>query len=114
VHEFSLAEQVLAIVLAAAREHLLTRVAVVHMEIGQISGVSLEALSFAWEFVRSSDPLTAGAVLDIKQPTGHGKCAACGYDGPVTEPLRICPHCGMTQLEITRGLEFNVLSISGE
>ena len=114
MHEFSLAEQVLAIVLAAARENNLSRVAVVHMEIGRISGVSLEALSFAWEFVRSGDPLTAEAALDIARPEGHGVCSACGYDGLVSEPLRICPQCGETRLELTAGLEFNVLNISGE
>jgi hydrogenase nickel incorporation protein HypA/HybF len=114
VHEFSLAEQVLAIVLAAARDNGLSRVGEVHMEIGQLSGVSLEALTFAWEFMRAGDPLTAEATLDITRPAGHGICKACGYDGPVTEPLRLCPQCGESQLELTAGLEFNVLSISGE
>lgn len=104
----------LEIALAAAREHGLARITELRLEVGALSGVSCEALQFAWDFVRAGDELTRAATLDIAHVGGAGTCPQCSFSGPVDSPLRICPQCGALGLQLTAGLQFNVLGISGE
>ena len=114
MHEFSLADDILRIVLATAVEHQLQSVAQVKLQVGRLSGVSTEALEYAWGFLRDGEQVTAQAELEITHIDGSGHCTACGYSGAVTEPLRICPSCGATALCFTRGEEFMLTQISGE
>ena len=114
MHEFSLADGVLRIVLDTAREHGLDQVSEVRLDVGKLAGVSLDALNFAWEFLREQQEVTAGAALVINQPPGRGECNACGFTGEVTDYIRICPGCGAGGLRFTSGEEFTVTGISGE
>jgi hydrogenase nickel incorporation protein HypA/HybF len=102
------------IVVAAAREHALESVAEVRLDVGRVSGVSVDALSFAWNFIRDTDPLTRAAALAISQPEGRGRCAHCGFAGPIADFIRICPKCGAGGLAILDGEQFMVTGISGE
>jgi len=114
MHEFSLAQSVLDIVTEVAQENEIAAVDEVRLDIGQISGVSVEALEFAWSFLRDQQECTKTAALAIKRPEGHGRCRACGFNGRLTDYIRICPACGSLELEIISGEEFMVTGISGE
>ena len=114
MHEFSLAQNVLEIVRQAALQNAISRVVEVRLEVGRISGVSTDALLFAWQFVRDSDELVKQAEMVLTEPAGEGECNACGYRGPVEHYIRICPSCGAPGLVITAGEEFMVTGISGE
>lgn len=114
MHEFTLAEEIYRIVIAAADEHQLQSVAQIRLDVGRLAGVNCEALEYAWSFIRSGDERTAQAALDITHIDGMGQCAACGFAGAVTEPLRICPACGALGLRFTAGEEFMLTDISGE
>lgn len=114
MHEFSLAQNVLDIVRQAALENGISRVVEVRLEVGRISGVSTDALQFAWQFIRDGAELAREAELVLSQPAGTGECKACGYSGPLEHFIRICPSCGAPGLSITSGDEFMVTGISGE
>jgi hydrogenase nickel incorporation protein HypA/HybF len=114
VHEFSLAQEVLAIAATAAREHGLGSVSEVRLAVGRLSGVSCEALAYAWDFLRREDSACAQACLAIDEPPGHGHCAHCGFDGEARELLALCPQCGAYGLQLTGGRQFAVLGLSGE
>ncbi|MBN2082358.1 hydrogenase maturation nickel metallochaperone HypA [bacterium] len=114
MHEFSLAQNILEIVIDSAREHGLTAVGEVRLDVGQAAGVHLEALEFAWKHLKTTSELTTGAALLINSIPAHAACANCGFSGPVTDYIRICPACQALGLRIMGGLEFMVTSISGE
>lgn len=114
MHEFSLAEDILGIALDSAREHYLSRITEVRLDVGKLSGVSLDALRFAWGFLSDNDGMARGCGLKINEPEGRGECAVCGFSGEVTECLRICPSCGAGRLRFTSGEEFMVTGITGE
>lgn len=114
MHEFSLAEGVLEIVLDTARDNSLTSVADVRLDVGKLSGVSIDAVRFAWEFLSNEHDLTKGAQLSVNEPPGRGLCQHCGFDGPIDNYLRICPSCGGGGLRFTSGEEFTVTGITGE
>jgi len=113
VHEFSLAQNILEIVIDSAREHGLSGVAEVRLDVGQAAGVHLDALEFAWRHLKTTSDLTADAALSINSIPAHGACANCGFSGPVTDYIRICPACQALGLRIMGGLEFMVTGISG-
>jgi hydrogenase nickel insertion protein HypA len=114
MHEFSLAQDVLKIVLDSAAEHGLSTVGEVRLNVGRASGVHVEALNFAWEYLRSTDPRTAECVLELNRPAGQGECPACGFTGEIEDYIRVCPACHALGLRITGGTEFMVTGISGE
>lgn len=100
--------------LQSANEHALSRVTEVRLDVGKLSGVSLEALHFAWGFLSDNAAQTVGAELVINEPPGAGLCSGCGFRGAVTDYIRICPSCGAGGLRFTSGEEFLVTGISGE
>jgi len=114
VHEFSLATDVQAIAVQAARDGGVSCIHEVRLEVGRLAGVSIDALTFAWEMLRSGDPLTAGAELRIDVTEGEAECEACGYKGLAQDYLHLCPSCGALALRITGGGQFLVTGLSGE
>lgn len=114
MHEFSLAEEIYRITIATASQHGLKSVELVKLDIGQLAGVSTEALEYAWSFVRTGDVRTRHSALEITHIDGAGVCSVCGFSGAVAEALRLCPKCGAPGLRFTAGDEFTLTQISGE
>jgi hydrogenase nickel incorporation protein HypA/HybF len=114
VHEYSVANGIYRTVLAIADSHALQSVVTVKLDIGLLSGVSIEALNYAWSFIRDSDPRTVSAQLAISVIDGMGQCAGCGFSGVVTTALRICPACAAPGLRFTAGEELMLTEVSGE
>ena len=114
MHEFSLATDVQAIAVQAARDGGVSCIHEVRLEVGRLSGVSIDALTFAWEMLRMSDPLTAGAELRVDVAEAEAECTACGYKGVAQDYLHVCPSCGALALRITGGGQFLVTGLSGE
>ena len=114
MHEFTLAEEVLKISLAAARENGLARLAEVRVDVGVASGVNVGALLTAWEYMRATDALAQHAELAVSEIAAWGTCRACDYRGPLAEVFRFCPSCGTPGFRLERGGEFIVTGITGE
>ncbi|MBP8898249.1 MAG: hydrogenase maturation nickel metallochaperone HypA, partial [Sulfuritalea sp.] len=76
MHEMALAEGVLQLIEDAAREQDFARVSAVWLEIGQLSGVEVEAMKFCFDAV-TRDSIAAGATLEIIAVPGTGWCMAC-------------------------------------
>ena len=114
MHEFSLAQRIVEIVAESASSHDLFHVTEVRIEVGTASGVSTDALQFAWEFLRSTTPCTDRADLAIHSIQAEGQCAQCGFSGELNDSVRLCPECGAGGFRLSRGAEFTVAGISGE
>ena len=107
MHEMSLAEGVLQLIEDAAREQQFEKVTVVWLEIGQLSGVEVEAMSFCFDVV-TRDSIADGARLEIIALPGAGWCMKCAMTVPMTEVFGECPECGGHQLQVTGGTEMRV------
>ena len=114
MHEFSLAQDVMQIVLESATEHGLSVISEVRLDVGRASGVHIDAFTFAWEHLRSTDPRTAECKLELNRPAGVGECPSCGFNDEIDDYIRICPACHALGLRITGGTQFMVTGISGE
>lgn len=107
MHEMSLAEGVLQLLEDAALKQEFSKVTVVWLEIGALSGVEVEAMKFCFDAV-TRDSIADGARLEIISLPGTGWCMECASTVPMTEAYGECPQCGSYQLQVTGGTEMRV------
>ena len=103
----SLAEGVLQLIEDAAREQQFEKVTAVWLEIGRLSGVEVEAMSFCFDVV-TRDSIADGARLEVIPLPGAGWCMKCAMTVPMAEVFGECPQCGGHQLQVTGGTEMRV------
>lgn len=113
MHELSLAEGILQIVEDAAAQQGFKRVTEVRLEIGALSGVEVEALSFCLDMVLK-DSIAAGARVELEKVPGSGFCLECGETVPVNALYDACPRCGGYQVQATGGTEMRVKDLMVE
>jgi hydrogenase nickel incorporation protein HypA/HybF len=107
MHEMSLAEGVLQLIEDAARAQEFSKVTTVWLEIGQLSGVEVEAMKFCFDAV-TRDSIAEGAALEIVATPGTGWCMQCSQTVPMQEVFGECPQCGSHQMQVTGGTEMRV------
>jgi hydrogenase nickel incorporation protein HypA/HybF len=103
VHELSIAQSIVEMVgerAGDARVHRLTLV------IGRLSGVMPDALRFCFD-VCSKDTVLEGAILEIIEPSGRGRCPDCGREQEITSLFDTCV-CGAAGLDCIAGDELRI------
>jgi len=121
MHEFSIAQQIVEVVLRTAREQQAREVERVVVVIGELALLNGEQVKFWVEEMFSRQPLTRSARLDLETRPGRVHCPGCGFQGdppmPGPEahflsPSLICPRCGQAGMEIREGRECLVKRIT--
>ncbi len=107
MHEISLLENVREILQSHAQSQRFTRVKKVTLEIGQLSCVEPEALSFAFDVVMK-DTLVEGAELLITISDGRGVCDRCQQQIMMETLHDPCSYCGNPSVTITQGGEMKI------
>lgn len=114
MHEASLVQGLLEIVLESAAANGITRVERVHLVVGEWHGALPDALDFAFRAL-SRDTICAGAVLEVEtRPVLYG-CRDCGQEFTVSPWLIVeCPWCGSRKAGLKQGKEIYVDYYEGE
>jgi hydrogenase nickel incorporation protein HypA/HybF len=131
MHEWALAEAVLAAASETADKEGLKRVSEVKMRIGELQGIELEILDFAFSQLKKGKFKKAKFTMRTAEATF--KCRACGntwifnkdgVDEAAAEAIHFvpevahtylkCPKCGSPDFEITEGRGVWLESIKGE
>jgi hydrogenase nickel incorporation protein HypA/HybF len=86
------------------------RVVKLRLRIGRFSGVSPEALRFAFDLTKPGT-LLAEAELEIEEPSALCVCTLCGQRTPVDDLVVACPVCGSGQIHLEGGQEMLLESI---
>jgi hydrogenase nickel incorporation protein HypA/HybF len=107
MHEMSLAEGILQIVETAAVKQGFTKVTEVRLEIGALSGVEPDALTFCLDVVFRGS-VAEGARVELERLPGQGFCLACGETVAVAALYDACPKCGGYQVQASGGTEMRV------
>ncbi|HRH81013.1 MAG TPA: hydrogenase maturation nickel metallochaperone HypA [Thiobacillaceae bacterium] len=107
MHEMSLAEGILQIVEDAARSQGFKRVKEVRLEIGALSGVEADALTFCLDVVLKGG-VADGARVELEKLPGRGFCLDCGETVIIEALYDACPKCGGYQVQTTGGTEMRV------
>ena len=114
MHEFALAEDLLKLAVAESRKAGIVRLDKMVVSVGDLSGVSVDALEFAFSFLREEDEITVRTELVIERVGGKGRCKDCGREVSLDRLMLYCPDCDTPTVEITEGRDFMLLRLEGE
>jgi hydrogenase nickel incorporation protein HypA/HybF len=113
LHELSIAESLLDIIVEEARTHKLERIKKIKLLVGEFAAVVPESLTFCFELV-SRDTIAEGAVLEIESVAIVARCDKCDLTFTVQDKVFLCPRCDDPVFELVSGRELSVSSIEGE
>jgi len=111
MHELSIAMSIIDQATAAAKAESATTVNTIELEVGTLSGVMIDSLTFCFDLA-SRDTLLEGAKLTIHPIPAHGKCLNCDLECEVESLPMQCPGCGEYLLSIRNGKDIKILSIT--
>jgi hydrogenase nickel incorporation protein HypA/HybF len=107
MHEVSLMKNLLDVVVNTAEKEGAKSIDLIHLRIGEISGVNIDSLRFAFEIL-SRETVAAGAKLECEKVLLAGRCMDCGEDFRPNDLVFRCPSCGSVSIEISAGREMEV------
>lgn len=114
MHELSVTQSVLDIVLRHAKQSGARRIVAINLVIGELTGFVDESIQFYFDFM-SKDTLAQGAQLRFERVPARVQCHVCGAEyAPPDSRLWACPECEALGGEIVSGREFSVASIEIE
>lgn len=111
MHELTIAGNIIDIVSSEAAKAGASMVKEVNLEIGLLAGIEYESLNFALETLKK-ETVVDSAIFIIEKPCGTGKCNNCGYEFTIDSFLGSCNACGSQDLQIIKGSELRVKSIT--
>lgn len=113
MHELSIAHSILSIAERNIPPETKGYATAVSLTIGELSGIEIEALQFAFEALKGKTVL-GRAVLEIEIIAGMAECTDCGQVFHMPVFGTACPGCGSYLTHITGGKEMKVKSITME
>jgi hydrogenase nickel incorporation protein HypA/HybF len=113
MHEMSIAQSLLNIILQESEAHQVRRVVSVALRVGELSSVEPESLRFCFELI-AQGTIVEGAELQIERVSVTCRCEDCGTEFSVEQLLFICPSCGGRRVEVLSGRELNIQSLEAE
>ena len=106
MHELAIADSIIQAVQTKIGDQAVRSV---RLQVGQLSGVLTEALTFSFELAAHGTPLE-GAQLMIDEAGGRLHCRSCGRDVDRNDLVLLC-ECGSADVEVTAGRELALLSV---
>ena len=113
MHELGIVFHMVDLLEEAAREHNLTRIERVTVDLGEVSGVITDFFEDAWLWAAAKSDVLCDAELDIYQVEAITVCNACGNTYRTVAYGRTCPHCGSPDTVLLHGIELEIRSIEG-
>lgn len=114
MHELSIALSILDLAAEEAERHGCARVVAVHLRLGALAGVVVEALRSSYDLAREGTPL-AGAELVIEEVPAMGYCPTCAAERAPPSPWELCcPVCATPMPQVVRGRDLEVFALEIE
>jgi hydrogenase nickel incorporation protein HypA/HybF len=110
MHEFSLVLNIIDIVTEYAVKENAKEVKEVEIEVGELSGVVIDALEFALQ-TAVKGTLMEHSVVHIQFVKGLARCHECLHEYETQSLFKPCPKCHTCAPDIVRGKELRVKSI---
>lgn len=110
MHEVSVARQLMAAVVqhsARSRGDPPARLSRIVIRVGELAGVSPDALSFAFQCLAQDTPL-AGVAVEWETVALAVACEACGARNPVRALVFRCPQCASPSTRVIAGRELEL------
>lgn len=110
MHELSVTESLVSVVLRHAEMNKATEVTRINIVLGEMSTVMEESVRFYFEII-AKGTIAEKAELNFERRKLIGRCGGCGKEFEVVEFDFRCPDCEANDTEIVSGREFQVESI---
>lgn len=110
MHELSLAEDMLDLIIEQARLESFEHVDKVVLEVGCLSHVEPDAMRFCFDSVMKGS-IGEAALLEIVTTEGVGFCSLCGKQSTIQHIYDPCQHCDSFGLTITEGDRVRIKSL---
>ena len=104
MHELSVCQALVDQLIGIAREHGASRVEMVHLHVGPLSGIEPALLETAYPLAAAGS-VAEGATLDLTVTVPVVRCRTCGFEGQVSPTQLACPRCGDFRTELLSGDE---------
>jgi hydrogenase nickel incorporation protein HypA/HybF len=108
MHELSIMQSTLELVLQHAARNQATKVHRIVLKIGAISGVDPDALRFAHEVVVSGT-IAEDSIMEIISVPVRCHCRNCSLDFEAEDgPIALCPRCATPSGDVLQGREMEL------
>ncbi|MEN8124930.1 MAG: hydrogenase maturation nickel metallochaperone HypA [Bacteroidota bacterium] len=110
MHELSIAMGIVKIAEKEAKKANAKKIELIELEIGELSGVQIDALDFAWPMAVNGTLLESAKkiVFNIK---GIAVCSDCKHEYEISHYYDSCPKCNSNLKIIVQGKELRVKSL---
>ena len=110
MHEFSIAVNIVEIATDYASKENAKLVKEIEIEVGELSGIVVDALEFCME-AAVKDSILEGAKTSILTVQGKARCKACSHEFAVHDFYTVCPFCNTPAPEVIEGGDLRVKSL---
>ncbi len=120
MHEISMSEKALTIILDESRKKKIKKIKRVHLVIGSLTLLNHDQIRF-WLKELSKGTIAEGLDVKIKKQDSEIRCRSCEYSGELELrnsaadhffiPAFMCPECKSSEIDIKKGNEFEVEKI---
>jgi hydrogenase nickel incorporation protein HypA/HybF len=107
MHELSITRNIVAI---ACEQAGARRVRAVHVRVGALTGVDVQAVRFCYDLC-TEGTVAAGSTLEVEEIPGAARCTQCQKEIALELPLGICPCDKRAVIERTAGDELLVTGL---
>ncbi|TNF52736.1 hydrogenase maturation nickel metallochaperone HypA [bacterium] len=109
MHEVSIATGLIGELVRIAGENRARKVITVNIKIGKMSGIVTDSLKFAFDALKTEQPLLSDTEINIQEVPLRYECRDCRVSFR-TEELNFpcCPECKSYRLTLLTGEEMNI------
>lgn len=111
MHEFSIALSIVEIAQEEVEKNQALGVEKIDLEIGNLSGVEVDSLKFAWG-PAVKDTILEKAHREIAEINGVSECQDCNNEFAAEYLFNECPKCGSIATILKSGKELRVKSLT--
>lgn len=113
MHELTITQGILSIVLQKAREVQARKITRIDLQVGRLTGYVPECIQLQFAIL-SKNTAASGASLIFHQPPAKLHCRKCDIDYTSDSFDLACPDCHTLETDILSGLELSVESMETE
>jgi hydrogenase nickel incorporation protein HypA/HybF len=113
MHEVSIMQDALERAFEVLEREGATRILMLRLRIGALSGVVPEALEFAFEAITPGTPAEGGR-LEIERVAVSCACRGCGASFEPPDIIFVCPQCQEISSDVRAGMELEIASMEVE
>jgi hydrogenase nickel incorporation protein HypA/HybF len=113
MHELSITQSMLEIVLKQAEQAHAKKVTIINLVIGEMTGVVSDSVQFYLDIL-TKDTIAEGAQVSFSMVPSKGKCHRCHQIFELQEFDWTCPHCQGKIIDVVTGKELFIDSIEVE